>query len=288
MIRPTFRTLLPALLVAALPLLASPPAAAQEIRPIPESLRGTWFSGACEEPDAMLAVFARSVARVPATGPGRLDRFTEAHEQGGWTLGISRGVEQPRLLLRGTAAGLDTAEPDNKTRDDRLPGDAPVSAWRRCDAPPAAWVLRHGEALAVLASLEVVEAACTGPVAPCAEALVAQADVSGDRLLSTAELARLVRGLAWITALGEGASAEEAGLVTGGGVIGGVVLARMAVQNLDYDDDGKLSARELTQDRAGFPAGGGAAAGRPLRLEGIGEAIAFLRGLVDGLLGGER
>ena len=137
--------------------------------------------------------------------------------------------------------------------------------------------------------METLEAACgpgTGSVPDCAAALVRVGDVSGDSLLGTAELARLFRGAAWLLALQAEASSELSGLAGVAGAIGGVAAARLTVESLDYDGDGRLSARELAQDR-GAMATAGDPRGRPLALERLAEGAALVRGIVEGLLGSE-
>jgi hypothetical protein len=264
-------------------LLASAPALAQPA--IPEALRGAWFAGACAAPSATLYATARAAVRLPHEGPARLLRFQSVVEQGGWVVGTAGGAEAPRLMLRAEGAGLETAEPEAKLRDDRLPGDSPRTLWRRCDAPSAAIALRHGEGFAFLGTLEVVEAACAGPFPRCAEALVAAADVSGDRLVTAAEIARLLRGAAWVAAVQEGGTADTVLAVEGAGLVGGILAARLLIESLDFDGDGRLSAAEIAQDRGALPAGGGTAAGGPLRFEALGAAAGFLRGLIEGIAG---
>ncbi|MXP62371.1 hypothetical protein E0493_03260 [Roseomonas sp. M0104] len=262
-------------------------AAPAEMPPIAAPLRGAWFAGECIAPTAMLQLTARAVARLPADGPARLIRFAEARPLEGWHMGTGRGAEAPRVLLRGDAGKLETAEPDAKLRDDQLPGATPVQAWHRCPAPPPSFAALHGEGLAFLASLEVLEAACGVPganVGDCVKAVVAEGDISGDRLLSVAEIARLVRGMTWVLAAADDAGPENLAAAGGGGVLAGVALARFAMESLDYDGDGKLSAAELGQDRAAFPKAGGSENGRPLRLEGVQEGVNLLRSLIDGLL----
>ncbi|WP_145136966.1 hypothetical protein [Roseomonas gilardii] len=295
---------LPVLLLAALPVAAQTPHA------IPVALRGNWFAGSCEAPEAMLALTARSAARI-GKGSSRLDRFTALRDIPGWLLGTSEGMEAPRLLLRARDAGLETAEPEAKTLDAGLPGDVPVTAWRRCEPPPLAWMLRHGEGAAVLGAVERMEAGCVpGTTAlACAEAVVAAADVSGDRLLGPAEIARIARGLGWMIAVRAGTAGDDDLISVGGPLLGGLAAARVMLGSLDYDGDGRLSARELAQDRGTLappPAAGagpgvlpgatagsqasspalGAAAGRPLKLDGLEQGAGLLRDLLDGLLGG--
>jgi hypothetical protein len=257
---------------------------------VPAALRGAWFSGDCAAPTAMLHLTARAAARLPEDGPARLIRFAESRAQGDWLVGTGRGAEAPRILLRAAGTGLQSAEPDAKLRDDHLPGATPLQSWHRCPTPPAAFAALHGEGLAFMASLEVLEAACGNPgatPAACAAAIVAEGDVSGDRLLSPAEIARLARGAAWVMATAEDATPEAVLAAGGGAVLGGVALGRFAVESLDYDGDGKLSATELGQDRAAFARATGSEGGRPLRLEGVQEGIGLLRSLVEGMIFGQ-
>lgn len=270
------RVLLPLLL-----LLAAAPAAAQGV---PEALRGTWTAGDCTAPEAMLHVTARSVARLPAEGPARLVRFRSLRETGGWILGTGGGAEAPRILLRTASGALETIEPDPKTRDDRLPGEARPLRWDRCTTPPPVLALMHGEGLAFLGALERIEATCQGGTAPaCLEAVVAVGDVSGDGLLGAAEIARLLRGAAWALAARDQAEPDSFAAAVGLGGLAALAAARLMVESLDFDGDGRLSAAELGQDRAVFPPGTGDARGRPIALEALADGNALLRGLLERL-----
>ena len=272
------------------PALAPPPAGAGPTLPafVPAPLRGAWFVGECAAPDAMLQLTARGAAVLPDGAPVRVIRFAEARQQEGWLVGTGRGAEAPRILLRAQGSALQTAEPEAKLRDDLLPGPTPLRNWQRCPSPPAGFMALHGEGLAFLSSLEVLEGACGGgaPPAACAAAILAEGDVSGDRLLSPAEIARMARGAAWLLAAAEGATPEALLTAVGGAMLGGVALGRFAVEGLDYDGDGKLSLTELGQDRASFPRGG-SEAGRPLRLEGVQEGLGLVRSLLEGIIFGE-
>lgn len=271
----------PLLLAAAL--LAAAPAAAQGV---PEGLRGTWVAGDCAAPAAILHLTARSAVRLPAEGEARLFRFRTLRMQDGWSVGVGGGAEAPRLMLRGDADALDSAEPDAKTLDDRLPGGAPVTRWRRCAAPTPDFALLHGEGLAFLGALERLEAACQGPAArDCLAALVAEADVSGDGALSVAEIARLLRGAAWAMTAQDGAEPMELAVAAAIGGVAALAAARLLVESLDYDGNGRLSAAELAQDRTRFPDASGSAAGQPLAIEALATGAGLLRRLLERLAG---
>lgn len=260
-------------------LLGAAPAVAQGV---PERLRGTWADGECTAPAALLHVTARSLVRLPADGPARLVRFRRLREQAGWTFGVGGGAEAPRVMLRAAGEALETIEPDAKTRDDRLPDATPPIRWRRCTAPPVALAAMHGEGLAFLGALERLEAACQGEsAARCVAAVVAEGDVSGDARLGVAEVARLLRGAAWALAAQEGAAPEGLAAAAGLGGLAALAAARLLVDGLDFDGDGRLSAAELGQDRATFPAATGAAGGRPVALETLAEGAGLLRALVE-------
>ncbi|NKE44644.1 hypothetical protein HB662_07635 [Roseomonas frigidaquae] len=271
---------------------------------VPEALRGAWFAGTCADPEAMLLLTARAAARLEAEAPARLFRFRRMRDQDGWVIGTAGGPEAPRLMLRPVASGplppgpvapglqapgpetpgLESVEPEAKLREDRLPGDSPLTSWQRCPAPPVALAALHGEGAAFLAALEHLEEGCgSGTPGACAAAIVAQADVSGDRLLSVAELARLLRGAAWVAAVQEGATQDMIAAAVGAGGLAGILSARLLMESLDYDGDGRIAAAELAQDRAAFATARGTAAGRPLRMDGVAEGAGMLRGLMEGL-----
>jgi hypothetical protein len=286
-------TLLARALIAApvaLALLAAPGAApAQDLGAgVPEAARGAWFAGDCADPEAMLVLTGRAAARVEAEAPSRLWRFTGLRQVAGHTVGSGTGPEAPRLMFRVAPEGLETIEPDPKTRDDRLPGEeATTEVWRRCAAPPALLATLHGEGIAFLAAFEHLEAACgRGTPGACAEAILRQGDVSGDARLAPAEFARLARGAAWVVAVQEGATQDALAGAVGAGALGGILAARVLVESLDYDGDGRVSLAELVQDRGpGFARAPGTAEGRPLRMDGLSEGAGMLRGLIEGLFG---
>jgi hypothetical protein len=274
---------------AALLLALAPPAGAQPAdQPpgtLPGALRGAWFAGECADPRGMLVITTRSLARVEAEAPARLFRVATTRDAEGWTIGTATGPDAPRIMLRPAGEGLETAEPDPKLRDDRLPGATPIAAWRRCPAPPPVLAALHGEGAAFLGMLEHLEVGCaTGTPGVCAQAIIAQGDVSGDGVLTVAELSRLARGAAWLAAVQEGGTQDVIAAAVGAGAVAGILAARGLMESLDYDGDGRLAAAELAQDRAGFATIPGTAEGRPLRVEGLTEGAGMLRGLFEGLM----
>ncbi|SDB30812.1 EF-hand domain-containing protein [Belnapia rosea] len=264
--------------------LLAPGLAAAQPAAVPEALQGAWFRGDCARPDAMLQLTPRAAARVPREAAGRLLRFATMREAGGWIIGAGRGPEAPRMMLRPAGEALETAEPEAKARDDRLPGEAPPGRWHRCAVVAPAVAALHGEGVAVMAAVEHLEAGCGGGgTAACLGAVMAQADVSGDGRLGAAELARLARGMAWLLAVQEGVTEEKLAGALAAGALAGQLAARLVVDGLDYDGDGRLSPAELAQDREGFGTARGQAEGRPVHAEAAGAGLAALRGLLDGL-----
>lgn len=263
-------------------LLLAAPAFAQGV---PDAMRGTWAAGSCAAPQALLHVTARAVARLPADGPARLVRLRALRDQAGWTLGTGAGAEAPRVMLRAEGDALELAEPDAKLRDDRLPGATPVTRWSRCQAGDVRLSLLHGEGFAFLGTLERLEAVCqAGPMPICIGGLVSEADVSGDGLLSVAEVARLLRGAAWALAVQQGGDPDGIAAATGLGGVAALAAARLVVGSLDYDDDGRLSPAELGQDRLVFARGAGSPDGRPGTIEALADGAGLLRNLIERLV----
>ena len=129
--------------------------------------------------------------------------------------------------------------------------------WRitfeRCDAVPAQLTLYYGEILTWIEALPSLRAGCAeGSEIGCIEAVWGLGDVSGDGLLSLAELSRILRILTQAAAIAheDGAATEELGMATLGTVLAAPLVGHLLLASLDYDDDGHLSPDELLQDRA--------------------------------------
>lgn len=270
--------------LAALALVQGGPATAQGF---PEALRGFWFAGSCEDPSLVLRVSGASIAELPSQGEQTLLRarsILPAAE--GWILATDASPEQRRRLLRAEPPGL--LRPDPKTLDAALPGSAAPVALRRCPTLPPRTALLHGEGLRFLDAVERIEAVCFAESSrACIDALLDHADVSRDGALSTAEIARLVRGATYVSQLAAGSSETELAAGLAAGSLAALAFGQALIQAVDYNADGKASLEELLQDRLPIP---DAPTTGPVLVDGplgalAGEAGA-LRGLFD-LLWGE-
>jgi hypothetical protein len=245
-------------------LAAAAPAAAQQAA-LPEPMQGLWVAGECAAPETLLFATTRGWARLATGGEQRLWRIARtATVGGGFTLAVAEDEDQTRLLLRATPSGLELREPPKKLADTDLPGDAPTTSFRRCAAIPAALSLLHGEGLSFLAALDGIEAACaTGDAAVCLDSVWSWADVSGNGVLTAAEVSRLARGVAYAVMLSEGAEAEELAAALGAGALGGVAIGWALIASFDYDGSASLSKAEVMQDRFPPPGLAGAVAAPP-------------------------
>ncbi len=273
--------------MVALALLGTAAAQAQDL---PEAVRGTWAEGGCAAPSLALHVTARSIVQLRPRGEQRLWRAHTVTDAGGWTVATAGGAEQPRLLLRREADALSFAQADPKLRDDELPRAPKATRLTPCPGLPLPMAALHGEGVAFLQGLETLEPPCGGGDGPgCVAAFMAYADVTGDGRLTTAEIARALRGATWSVQMAGGTTAEAlgAGLAIAAGA--GTVAARLFVEALDYEGRGSITATALLQDRVPFPS---AAPPRPapvtpLPLERFAESLrplASLFGLLPDLL----
>ena len=272
------------LLLAAV-LLAAPPAAAQDAA-LPEPMQGLWVAGECAAPAAMLFAAHRGWAMLPTVGTLRMWRIAHTGTVGdGFTLAVGDDEEQTRLLLRATPSGLEVREPPAKLADADLPGDAPAAVFRRCPSVPTALALLHGEGLAFVGALDWIESACAhGESAACIDAIWSWADVSGDGMLTAAEVARLARGVAYAAMLSQGTATEELAAALGAGALGGVAVGWALIASFDYDGSASLSKAEVMQDRFPPPGLAGAVAAAP-SLPRPGVSLAAQLGALKALFG---
>lgn len=236
----------------------------------PAEIGGLWIAGSCSEPAELLFVTRGAWARLEANGLQVLRHAERFDRAGDFGLAVADDAEATRLLFRATAEGLVVRDPPAKLPDASLPGAGPDVAFRRCPSIPVALAGLHGEGLSFLAALDGIGASCAGgDGAACIDRIWAWADVSGDGGLSVAEIARLMRGLAYVGTLAAGTTATELAQAVGAAGVGAIAAAWALIASVDYDGSGTVSREELARDRfpppglAGLPADATAAGAGP-------------------------
>lgn len=279
------------LLLVSLTALLAASAAPSARAAFPAEIGGLWVAGSCSEPAELLFVTRRTWARLDPQGMQVLKHAERFDRAGAFGLAVADDAEATRLLFRTAADGLVVRDPPAKLADAALPGEGPDLAFRRCPSIPVSLAALHGEGLSFLAALEGIAEACGGEDgAGCIARVWAWADVSGDGGLSVAEIARLVRGLAYVGALSAGATAEELGKAVGAAGVGAIAGAWALLASVDYDGSGTVSRDELARDRfpppglAGLPAGAASDPARPTAgaaaiSSGLGAFGTFLKDL---------
>lgn len=266
--------------LAACALLAAAAPAAQATFP-PEAT-GLWVAGSCSEPTELLFVTRSAWARLQANGVHVLRHAERFDRAGAFGLAVADDAEATRLLFRSTADGLLVRDPPPKMPDASLPGDGPDVAFRRCAAIPVALAGLHGEGLSFLAALDGIGASCAGDDgAACIARIWAWADVSGDGGLAVAEIARLLRGMAYVATLAAGTTESELAQAVGAAGVAGIAAAWALLASVDYDGSGTVSSEELARDR--FPPPG--LTGLPAEATAAGAGPASQAGTISSGLG---
>ncbi len=248
------RPLLAPLAACALVAAAAPAAQAT----FPPEATGLWVAGSCSEPSELLFVTRSAWARLQANGVQVLRHAERFDRAGTYALAVGDDAEATRLLFRSTADGLLVRDPPAKMPDASLPGDGPDVAFRRCPSIPVGLAGLHGEGLSFLAALDGIGASCAGDDgAACIARIWAWADVSGDGGLSVAEIARLVRGMAYVGTLTAGSTESELAQAVGAAGVAAIAAAWALLASVDYDGSGTVSREEVAHDRFPPPALGG-------------------------------
>lgn len=218
----------------------------------PAELGGLWVAGSCSEPAELLFVTRSAWARLKLQGTHVLKHAERFDRAGAFGLAVADDAEATRLLFRTAADGLVVRDPPAKLPDAALPGEGPDLAFRRCPSIPVALAGLHGEGLSFLAALDGIGASCAGDDgAACIDRVWAWSDVSGDGGLSVAEIARLVRGVAYVGTLAAGTTETELAQAVGAAGVAAIAAAWVLLASVDYDGSGTISREELARDR--FP-----------------------------------
>lgn len=255
--------------------------------PVPANLQGIWASPNCEQPAETMALFNGFYLWI-----GEENTFLAGVQQAdqpkdGW-IRLKESDGYP-VFLQVTPEGTlkEAYAPDNAPPDALPAEDWEQTTFASCAGNlPRSQVLLHGEPLAVLKVVDSVYGKCQSDRQVCAATLFAGADVSNDGKLSTAELARLVRVATYLAAVSSDEvidNGELAGAITATIPIA-PVLSSAVVHSFDYDNDGVLSLREMTQDRGTLFAEIEPDAGDQLgtRLNQMKEAIKPLGRMLEG------
>jgi hypothetical protein len=223
---------------------------------MPEQYRGIWASPNCAGADS-LSIYTAGDTFYSGDGHVGLLPVAALESVGSYDrITVGRFADQVSVYYLQRAEGGELTEI-------HAPGDVSADAlaeddwWRvtfeRCDAVPAQFTLYYGEILSWIEALPSLRAGCAvGSEAGCLEAVWSLGDVSGDGLLSLAELSRILRILTQAAAIAheDGVATEELGMATLGTVLAAPLVGHLVLASLDYDDDGHLSPEELLQDRA--------------------------------------
>ncbi len=236
--------------------MAPKPIALPEFSDMPEEYRGIWASPDCAAAESLSIYTAGDtfysgdgwVGLLPIAGletVGGYDRITIGHFADQVFVYFLQRAEDGTLTEYYT--------PDDASADALPEADWDQATFQKCDAVPAQFTLYYGEILTWIEALPSLRAGCAeGSETGCLEAVWGLGDVSGDGLLSLAELSRILRILTQAAAIAheDGASTEDLGMATLGTVLTAPLAGHLILASLDYDDDGRLSPEELLQDRA--------------------------------------
>lgn len=221
-------------------------------REIPGVLNGVWATPNCATPTDTLVIF-RSFYLWLGDDETALNGLTMPDAQpDGWTR-----LEEPDGY-----PNFFNVLPDGRMRESFLPDNAdmsesPAAEWQTTDyencggALPRSKVLLHGEPVAVMKLISDAQGQCSVDRQACANKLFAGVDVSGDDNLSVAEISRLFRVAGYVATVSQDVPAnnDELASVAAASLPVAPLMASAIVSSFDYNDDGVLSMRELTQDR---------------------------------------
>ena len=170
----------------------------------------------------------------------------------------------------------------------------PLDGLRRCSVLPGGFSLMFAESVAMLRQFDEIETRCTGEemaAAQCVALAFEFTDVSEDGVFSRAELSRIVRAASFFIGYSINVKETQDSYVPleklsvawfAASVLGPLVASNL-IDSYDFDGDGRLSLKELLQDRSPEQGIEGVAAGLAAKVPP--EMMSRLTRTVNGLLG---
>nr|WP_306263965.1 ankyrin repeat domain-containing protein [Pararhizobium sp. IMCC3301] len=150
--------------------------------------------------------------------------------------------------------GLDFEIPQTIVVGDGMLRDPEVGEYARCDYANPQINLVFSEALSLLSHINQIGISCSGANARiCLSTIITAFDVSGNGILSKAEIARIIRALSFFVTYyshdGPAVPIEKLMVGVAMSAIVGPYIASTLIEGSDYNDDGGLDIDELMVDR---------------------------------------
>jgi hypothetical protein len=144
-----------------------------------------------------------------------------------------------------------STQQDLSRQPDSPPSSLQIFTSKRCDRLPPDVYLLFAEGIKYMQLASIVKDKCTADGGDCLKSVFAFVDVSGDKRLSVAEIARAIRifTFAAVAANPQGASQQDIAGALSIAMILGPPIASAIINGSDYDGDGQLSLDELFYDR---------------------------------------
>lgn len=263
---------------------------------IPERFQGIFATPTCEDPEYIYGTLGGAeVFFDRVDGGASLSIVTDVLIEGDWTVVVPDDPSSYWLLRFDSdgrmevgyplwpsdeelAANPDLGDPDPYDIDVgriEIDPETPVP----CETLPPDISAAHGEGYAFLFALDDIARDC-GAKGDCLDRLFAHFDVSRDLRLNRAEIARAVRGFAYVSVYGSDYYYETkdfAGAFALAALIG-PGASELLLRNFDYNDDDAVSLDELLLDRPGLRA-----ADFPLSMRMLSEDDELSEGLRDAI-----
>ncbi|MBB3192409.1 hypothetical protein [Halomonas cerina] len=223
-------------------------------------VNGFYAKGGCENPEyefylvngMRYIIFENGVALVISTDMQRRGKYVLERVEDSKITFFYSWLEGGDLRYSESDRLEKEEAPDISILPEQPPEAWEVGSYRRCDAANSSVGFMHAEGLSFFRFLtDLNDTACGSGKEQCIEKLWSYIDVSGNGVLSQAELSRLIRILAYI------GTVKGSGYISNDDLFGKVGLASMIapfvaksiIDGSDYNDDGQLALDELFIDR---------------------------------------